>query len=70
MINKKDGIKISGYRGTWGIIDSMIYHGIKYYLLEHETYGDETCYLLINSKGSVIAETLDDIETTIFDNLD
>lgn len=38
-------IIVNGYYGSWSIIDD--YKG--YVLLEHNTYGDETCYLIVQA---------------------
>lgn len=38
-------IKVADYKGTWSVIDD--HDG--YVLLEHNTYGDETCYLVIKA---------------------
>lgn len=56
------GIKISGYRGKWRVIDQIDYINPKtrtmhtFSLLEHEFYGDETENLLIDDFGNVIAQ--------------
>lgn len=55
---KKDNIKIEGHRGKWYVIDETIYHGETVYLLEHETYGDESACLIVNEKLEII---LDDV---------
>lgn len=40
------------------------------YLMEHETYGDECAYLIVNSKGQIIDdECYDDIDTYISSTL-
>jgi hypothetical protein len=39
-------IKVEDYKGFWSVIDSL--NG--YVLLEHNTYGDETCYLVVKAK--------------------
>lgn len=39
-------IKVKDYVGAWAVIDDM--NG--YVLLEHNTYGDETCYLVAKAK--------------------
>lgn len=68
------GVKYShkDYIGKWEIIGED--HG--YYMLEHCTYGDETCYLVISKKARVfegnelrarVFETYDDIETCLID---
>ena len=64
-----DGIKIAGYRGTWYVIDSTIREGRRYFLLEHETYGDQTCGLIVTPDAELIGETFDDIETGLDDCL-
>lgn len=64
-----DHIRIAGYRGTWYTIDSTIRNGRRYYLLEHTTYGDETCALIVTPDAEVIGETFDDIENGLDDNL-
>lgn len=38
-------IKVEGYRGFWSVIDEYE----QYVLLEHNTYGDETCYLVVDA---------------------
>lgn len=60
-------LKIEGYTNTWDMVDSITKNGKKYYLLENNIYGDETCYLLVNENLEVLGETFDDIETAIED---
>ena len=59
----KQNMKIEGYSGKWSAIDSYD----KYYLMENDYYGDETCYLIIDNANTVIGETYDDIETALKD---
>jgi len=68
ITNNSENIKVDGYRGTWYVIDSAIYNGRKYFLLEHEYYGDETCGLIVDSRGNFVAETYDDIITGLEDH--
>ena len=56
-------MKIKNYFGTWSIIDTFK----NYHLLEHAYYGDETCYLVVDSNYNVICETYDDIKTALKD---
>lgn len=51
-------MKIEGYRGTWSVIDSSYHHGREVFLLEHETYGDETASLIVDRTGRIV---LDDV---------
>ncbi len=45
---QRDGIKMPGWIGRWYIIDQREYRGEMYYMLEHETYGDETEHLIVS----------------------
>ena len=51
-----DKIKVEGHIGTWYVIDSAIYNGKELFLLEHETYGDETACLIVDSYNNLILE--------------
>lgn len=71
----REGIKIAGHRGTWYVIDESAYSFpdeekgavVKsVYLLEHETYGDETACLIVDEDKNII---LDDVWNG-FDDLD
>lgn len=62
-MENKQNLKIEGYKGKWSAIDTYN----NYYLLEHNYYGDETCYLVINEDNEVVCETYDDIETALED---
>lgn len=53
-----DAIKIKGYMGTWYTIDAFMYKRIKFYILEHEQWGDEVACLVVDKSGNVY---LDDI---------
>ena len=50
ITSNSDGIEIDGYIGNWYVIDK--YNGL--YLLEHETYGDETEHLIVDGYGNII----------------
>ena len=45
-INKKTAFKCEGYEGLYSIIDAATYDTYVYVLLEHNTWGDETEFLL------------------------
>lgn len=45
-------IKVATYTGTWSVIDD--YNG--YVLLEHNTWGDETCLLVAKAKDFIWKE--------------
>lgn len=70
-----EGVKLEGYRGTWYEIARMEVENIIYILLEHEQYGDETCWLVAalypGSYDSyflkVICETYDGLEVALED---
>ena len=68
-------IKVEGYVGFWSVIDD--HEG--YVLVEHNTYGDETCYLVFKAKNFEWKEftlksgeqiTAPFVSTTVFETFD
>jgi hypothetical protein len=55
---KKEGIKVNGHKGTWYVIDEITVSGNKYYLLEHETYGEDAACICIREDGKLILEDI------------
>lgn len=53
---KKEGITITGHKGTWYVIDEAYRKAKKCYLLEHETYGDEAASIIIDENYNILAE--------------
>lgn len=56
MATIKKGIdyKVTGYSNKWSVIDTYTCVFGRYALLENNTYGDETCYLVVNMDMNVI----------------
>ena len=46
ILKKQEKIKVENYIGAWTVIDDMD----GYVMLEHNTYGDETCYLVAKAE--------------------
>ena len=46
-LDMKSNIKCEGHRGLWTILDAATYKNEVHVLLEHNTYGDETPFLLV-----------------------
>lgn len=64
----ENNIHIKGYKGSWGVIDSMTVKGKTYYLLEHNYWGDETPNLTIDIHGNVYADdTYDTLDIVLQD---
>ncbi len=63
-MKEKQNVKIDGYVGKWSAIDN---YKNEYFIMEHNYYGDETCYLVIDKNNKVICETYDDIITALED---
>ena len=65
--HKKDGlihgdsdqIAVEGHVGTWYAIDETEVGGEKFFLLEHEEYGDEAACVAVNEQGKLVAEDLE-----------
>lgn len=61
MLNKNsDGIKVKGHRGKWYVIDEVVYQGAHYFLLEHETYGNDADWIAVNQAGALVMEDITD----------
>lgn len=63
-------INIDGYRGKWSAIEYTELDSGNYYIYEHDTWGDETCYLVvryIDEEPMDIYETYDGIEQCLID---
>ena len=76
-IKTEKRIKVANYRGFWSVIDD--HQG--YVLLEHNTYGDETCSLVVKAKdfiwkeitlksGELIIVPFFDLTTTVYETYD
>ena len=66
-MEKYQDLKINGYTNKWSAFDSLTFGDHTYYLMENNTWGDETCYLVIDENKNVICETFDDIRTALED---
>ena len=53
---KSDNIKVKTNNGKWYVIDTNFYwdENRTLYLIEHQTYGDETEHLIIDEDGEVV----------------
>ena len=52
ILKKARKIKVENYIGLWSVIDDL--NG--YVLLEHNTYGDETCYLVAKANDFTLKD--------------
>lgn len=53
MLKENVNYKVKGYNNLWSVIDS--YKG--YCLLENNTWGDETCYLVVEEDVELIEKS-------------
>lgn len=53
-----DRITVEGHVGTWYVVDETEAGGEKFFLLEHEEYGDEAACVAVNEQGELVAEDL------------
>ena len=53
-----DRITVEGHIGTWYAVDETEVGGEKFFLLEHEEYGDEAACVAVNEQGKLVAEDL------------
>lgn len=54
--NDSDHIRVAGHCGTWYVIDETEVNNKKFFLLEHEEYGDEAANVVVNQYGELIEE--------------
>ena len=47
------GLAVSGHVGTWHTIDHMEVDGHTFFLMEHDTYGDEAACLIVDEHGKL-----------------
>ena len=51
------GYEIEGKDGTWEVIDYLLVEGKNYFLMEHEQYGKDVAYVVLDQKGNVIVDS-------------
>ena len=56
IYNDSDHIRVAGHCGTWYVIDETEVNDEKFFLLEHEEYGDEAASVVVNQYGELIEE--------------
>jgi len=59
-IARGDNIKLPTHRGTWYVVDTFVRRGKKYYVLEHETYGDMADHIIVDQNKKIIRENVRD----------
>ena len=52
------GLTVAGHIGTWHTIDQHEVGGHSFYLMEHDTYGDEAACIIVDERGKLV---LDDV---------
>ena len=50
------GYEIEGKDGTWEVIDYLLVEGKNYFLMEHEQYGKDVAYVVLDQKGNVLVD--------------
>jgi len=54
----KEHVKIERHIGTWYEINDITINGKSYYLMEHETYGEDAPCVAIREDGSLLLEDI------------
>ena len=68
------GYEIAGKDGSWEVIDYLLVEGKNYFLMEHEQYGKDVAYVVLNQDGKVIVDSTyngfdDAVKQKILDSL-
>lgn len=67
-MSELQGMKLVGYIGRWSEVDREEICGITYALMEHDTLGDMTCYVVVDiTNNKILGDTYDNIETFLVD---
>lgn len=51
-------VKVEGHRGTWYVIDTLYFDAKPYFLLEHNTYGDEADCIAVDENGKLVLDEI------------
>lgn len=68
-ITDKNKIKVEGHRGTWSVIEEVHAYRQTFYLLEHNTYGEDANLIAIDDTGKLILEDITDGIGEVLDHL-
>ena len=52
------GYEIEGKDGTWEVVDYLLVEGKNYFLMEHEQYGTNVAYVILDQNGKVIVDSV------------
>lgn len=52
------GFHVEGKKGSWLAIDSIIIDGREFFLMEHEEYGADGTYVVLDASGNLIADSV------------
>lgn len=55
---KTSGLIVEGHVGGWHAIDHKEIDSEKYYLMEHDAYGDEAAGIIVNSQGKLMLDEI------------
>ena len=50
--------EIEGKDGTWEVVDYLLVEGKNYFLMEHEQYGTNVAYVILDQNGKVIVDSV------------
>lgn len=52
------GLAVAGHIGTWHVIDETMVEDKAFFLLEHDTYGDEAASIIVDAKGKLVLDEI------------
>ena len=58
LIKDTVGYEIEGKDGTWEVVDYLLVEGKNYFLMEHEQYGTNVAYVILDQNGKVIVDSV------------
>ncbi len=52
------GFHLEGKKGTWLAFDSIVIDGKEFFLMEHEQYGKEASWIVVDKAGKLVADNV------------
>lgn len=52
------GFHLEGKKGTWLAFDSMVIDGKEFFLMEHEQYGKEASWIVVDKTGKLVVDNV------------
>lgn len=56
----KNNVIVKGHKGTWYVVEEVTFNNETFYLLEHNTHGEDAPWVAVNVSGELVMEDITD----------